>query len=139
MNKEIEQAGTNYAISWHGESNQYTEPEFSYTKRDFIAGWEACQQASEQSVKPVGWISVDEKPVAYQTVLLCFEKESKGMKNIIQTGYWCGDSFITHGTPPLLTKHITHWMTLPDSPHPQEANKFEFLKAMEEYANQFKK
>ena len=43
---DLEEAGINYANSIHGKRNQYTEPEFSYTSRDFIAGviyWQSKQ------------------------------------------------------------------------------------------------
>lgn len=71
------------------------------------------EAALQTNVGVDGWIDVkDEKPTVYTPVLLCFEKESKGMFPIQSVGYWCGDSFISDKTP-LFTKKITHWQPLP--------------------------
>jgi len=63
-----------------------------------------------------GWIKIERKndlPTAFEIVLLQFKKESDGLKPIIKTGYWCGNSFVAHGGNPILTNEVTHWTHLP--------------------------
>lgn len=64
------------------------------------------------------WVSVEDRlPIEFVTVLFCFEKESKGMNNIIKTGCCTGNSWSAHGGKPLLPTHVTHWMPLPKKPN----------------------
>jgi len=63
------------------------------------------------------WIDVERDkimPMPYDVILIQFKKESDGLKPIIKTGYWCGNSFVAHGGNPILTNEVTHWTHLPE-------------------------
>ena len=71
---------------------------------------------AENPLLSAGWISANERPPSYRTVLLCFEKEYPNWQNIMKTGYWCGDCYFADGGHPLLTKNVIYWMELPRPP-----------------------
>lgn len=80
-----------------------------------LCGFDAVSDVQKEDPR---WISVKERlPKAFDPVIVCREGAEKGSVQVEQgrldvNGWWK-----VYGTR---TKHVTHWMSLPEPPAPEE-------------------
>lgn len=64
------------------------------------------------------WISVKERlPKVFEPVIVCIEGTERGSGKVEQGYLYVNGWWIVYGTR---TKHVTHWMPLPEPPAPEE-------------------
>lgn len=103
--------GATMSRYWHNDRKQWDQPAVK------VIAWLNESASPKQISDEDKWISVeDELPIAYTPVLLCFEKESEGLRAIMRTGFSCGNDFIIDGNKPILSSNISHWQPLPSPP-----------------------
>lgn len=73
---------------------------------------ELCEQAKPR------WISVEDRlPKVFEPVIVCIEGAERGSVKVEQGYLYVNGWWIVYGTR---TKHVTHWMQLPEPPASEE-------------------